>query len=213
MEIFKSLSEMLTDGQQLTIAVRKDGQELVVSVLPVMSDVKDKAVENIVPIVINGAPEEFDDGFINALKQGLPAATGLVSNIKDYEHSLEIAKNATAMAKKAKEEKEKAKKEFDGYIELVRQNIRENKFMDAKKCLDKAAAVKDADRTIIEKARKTIDERSGAGSIFGGPVDRSDGKNIMLGKDFKPKNTMTQVQETKPDASDNEVDSITENEE
>jgi hypothetical protein len=83
------------------------------------------------------------------------------------------------MAKKAKEDKDKAKKEFDGYIELARQNLKDEKFLDAKKCLDKAAAVKDADKALIDKARKAVDERSGAGSIFGGPIDKSDGKNIV----------------------------------
>ena len=185
METFKSLAEMLADGQQLTITLRKSGQELVASIMPDVSAVKDKAVDNIVPIVMSGTPEEFDDGFIGALKSGLPAATGLVANIKEYEESVEVARKATEMAKKAKDEKDKAKREFDGYVELARQNLKEEKFLDAKKCLDKAAAVKDADKALIDKARKAVDERSGAGGLFAGPVDKSDGKKITLGKDFK----------------------------
>ena len=184
MGFFKSLSEMLSDGQQMTITLRKDGQELVASIMPCLSGVKDKAVDNIVPIVINGTPEEFDDGFVDALKSGLPQATGLVSNIKEFEDSVETARKATEMAKKQKDEKDKLKKEFDGYIELARQNLKEEKFLDAKKCLDKAAAVKDADKALIEKARKAVDERSGAGNMFGGTVDKSDGKNITLKKDL-----------------------------
>jgi PRTRC genetic system protein E len=182
MGIFKSLSDILADGQQLVLTVRKSGSELVVSVMPDTSGVKDKAVENIVPIVLNGTPEEFEEGFIDALRNGLPQVTGLVSNIKEYEESVELAKKATEMAKKEKDEKAKNKKEFDGYIELARQNVRENKFVDAKKCLDKAAAVKDADKMVIDKARKYIAEKSGEGGLFQGPVDMSDGKNITLGK-------------------------------
>lgn len=185
MGIFKELAEMLSDGQQLNITLRKADNDLVASIMPSTSGVKDKAVENISPICLSGSPEDFDEGFVAALKEGLPKATGLVDNIKEYEESVENARKATEMAKKAKDEKDKAKKEFDGYIELARINLKEEKFVDAKKCLDKAAAVKDADKSLIEKARKAVDERSGAGSIFGGPLDKSDGKNITLNKDFK----------------------------
>lgn len=185
MGLFVDLAEMLVSGQQLTINVRKEGEKLVVSTMPVLSGVKDKAVENIIPIVVNGMPQDFDEGFVEALRNGLPKSIGLVDNIKEHEESVENARKATEMAKKAKDEKDKAKKEFDGYIELARQNVRENKFVDAKKCLDKAAAVKDADKSVIDKARKYIAEKSGEGGLFQGPVDMSDGKNITLGKDFK----------------------------
>ena len=193
---------MLNDGQQLTMTLRKSGEELVASIMPDLTGVKDKAVDNIVPIVMSGLPEEFDEGFVQALCQGLPHAEGLMSNIKEFEDSVETARKATEMAKKAKDEKDKLKKEFDGYIELARQNLKEEKFLDAKRCLDKAAAVKDADKALIEKARKAVDERSGAGNIFGGPVDKSDGKNITLGKDFKEKQAVDVKKGTTADAND-----------
>ena len=194
------MAEMLVSGQQVTINVRKEEFELVVSTMPVTSGVKDKAVENIVPIVINGTPEEFDEGFIDALKNGLPEVTGLVANIKEFEESIETARKATEMVKKEKDEKARLKKEFDGYVELARINLREDKFLDAKRCLDKAAAVKDADKALVDKARKAVDERSGAGNMFGGPVDKSDGKNITLNKDLSvpKKNDATKTEEAKP---------------
>ncbi len=176
---------MMADGMQMTITLRKQGEELIASVMPCLTGVKDKAVENIVPLCVSGTPEELEEGFVDALRQGLPKATGLVANIKEYEDGLEAARKNSEMVKKAKEEKDKSKREFDGYIELARQNLKEDKFLDAKKCLDKAAAVKDADKVLIDKARKAVDDCSGAGSIFGGPIDKSDGKNIVLGKDFK----------------------------
>ena len=176
---------MLADKQQLVITLRKEEQMLVASVMPDVTGVKDKAVEQIVPLCVSGTPEELEAGFVDALRQGLPKAAGLVANIKEYEDGLEAARKNSEMAKKAKEEKDKVKKEFDGYVELARQNLKEDKFLDAKKCLDKAAAVKDADKALIDKARKAVDERSGAGGLFAGPVDKSDGKNITLGKDFK----------------------------
>lgn len=191
MGLFKEMSELLGDGQQLTVTLRKVGQSLAASVMPDVSGVKDKAVENIVPIVLEGTPEEFDEGFVEALKQGIPHAAGLVSNIKEYEESVENAKKATEMAKKAKDEKEKAKKEFNAYIALARQNLSEDKFLDAKKCLEKAGQVKDADKAVIDKLKIEIANKSGEGALFAGPVDRSDGKNLVPGKE--PVKTVAQT--------------------
>lgn len=199
MEFFKSLSEMLSDGQQLTITLRREGQELVASIMPCLTGVKDKAVDNIVPIVINGTPEEFDDGFIDALKNGLPQATGLVANIKDFEESVETARKATEMAKKQKDEKDKLKKEFQGWIALAKQNLAEDKFVDAKKCLVKAAEVKDADKQAIDRLKQEIDTKSGAGNMFGGPVDKSDGKNLNPAKAKLPE---APKEEPKTEATD-----------
>ena len=199
MEFFKSLSEMLSDGQQLTITLRREGQELVASIMPCLTGVKDKAVDNIVPIVINGTPEEFDDGFIETLKNGLPQATGLVANIKDFEESVETARKATEMAKKQKDEKDKLKKEFQGWIALAKQNLAEDKFVDAKKCLAKAAEVKDSDKQAIERLKQEIDTKSGAGNMFGGPVDKSDGKNLNPAKAKLPE---APKEEPKADATD-----------
>lgn len=182
MSLFKELCGLLAEGQQLGITVKRVGDGLVVSVMPSVAGVKDKAVDNIVPIVLSGFPEDFDLGFVEALKNGLPKASGLVDNIKEYEESVEMARKATEMAKKEKDEKAKNKKEFDGWIALARQNLLEDKFTDAKICIEKASSVKDSDKSLIEKEKKAIAERSGEGTMFGGPIDKSDRKNITLGK-------------------------------
>lgn len=194
MGIFKEMSVLLGDGQQLTITLRKVGQSMAASVMPDVSGVKDKAVGNIVPIVLEGTPDEFDEGFVEALKQGIPQASGLVSNIREYEESVENAKKATEMAKKEKDDKEKARREFNGYINLAKQNLAEDKFLDAKKCLEKAGAVKDADKALIDRIKVEIANKSGEGALFAGPVDRSDGKNLVPGKEpVKPSSQTAQT--------------------
>ena len=177
MEFFKEVAAVLQDGQQLMLTIRKKGDNLAVSILSDTKGVKDKAVDNIVPIVVNGTPEEFEEGFIKAL-QSVGKAQGLVTNIKEFEESVETARKASEMAKKEKDAKAKNKKQFDDLIALARKNKDEHKFKDAKAILEKAAAVPDADKKLIDTVQKEILQVSGEGSMFGPEPDKSDGKDV-----------------------------------
>ena len=177
MEFFKTVAEVLQDGQQLTLTIRKNGQTLAVSVLSDTRGVKDKAVENIVPLVLNGTPEEFEDEFAKTL-QPLTQATGLVTNIREFEESVETARKASEMAKKQKDEAAKQKKQYNDLLELARKNKDAKKFRDAKTVLAKAAAMSIADKAVISKLEKEIVAASGEGSMFGGEADLSDGKDV-----------------------------------
>lgn len=45
------------------MAIRRSGDNIAVSILPDNRGVKDKAVENIVPLVMSGSPADFEEGF------------------------------------------------------------------------------------------------------------------------------------------------------
>lgn len=180
MEFFKTIAEFLQDGQQLQMAIRKSGDNIAVSILPDNRGVKDKAVENITPLVMSGSPEDFEEGFKDALKP-LAEAQGLVANIKEFEENTEKAKRESEMAKKLKDEAAKQKKEFNDLIALARKNNDEHKFKDARSVLAKASALPSAEKAIIDKVSKEIDAKSGVGNMFGGEEDLSDGKNITPG--------------------------------
>ena len=177
MEFFKTVANALQDGQQIVLTIRKSGPNLVASILSDTKGVKDKAVDNIVPIILNGTPEEFEDGFENALKP-ITQATGLVTNIKEFEESVETARKASEMAKKQKDEAAKQKKQLNDLLELARKNKEAKKFKDAKTVLAKAAAMPNADKAVIAKLEKEIAAASGEGSLFGGETDLSDGKDL-----------------------------------
>ena len=153
MEFFKTVADALQDGQQIVLTIRKSGQNLVASILSDTKGVKDKAVDNIVPIILNGTPEEFEEGFENALKPVAQAA-GLVTNIKEFEESVETAPIMFPMIATVQE------------------------FKDAKAILQKAANVPDADKKLIDTVEKEIIQASGEGSMFGGETDLSDGKDV-----------------------------------
>lgn len=180
MEFFKTIAEFLQDGQQLQMAIRKSGDNIAVSILPDNRGVKDKAVENITPLVMSGTPEDFEEGFKDAFKP-LAEAQGLMANIKEFEESTEKAKRESEMAKKLKDEAAKQKKEFNDLIALARKNNEEHKFKDARAVLAKASALPSAEKAIIDKVSKEIDTKSGVDNMFGGEEDLSDGKNLTPG--------------------------------
>ena len=180
MEFFKTIADFLQDGQQLQMAIRKSGESMAVSILPDNRGVKDKAVEHITPLVMSGTPEDFEEGFKDALKP-LAQAQGLVSNIKEFEESTEKAKREPEMAKKLKDEAAKQKKEFNDLIALARKNNDDHKFKDARALLAKASALPSAEKAIINKVNREIDAKSGVGNLFGCEEDLSDGKNLTPG--------------------------------
>lgn len=177
MEFFKTIADFLQDGQQVTMAIRKSGSNIAVSVMPDNRGVKDKAVENITPLVMSGTPEDFEEGFKDALKP-LAEAQGLVSNIKEFEESTEKARKESEMAKKLKDEAAKQKKEFNDLIALARKNKDEHKFKDARAILLKAKALPSAEKAMIDKVLHEINTASGVGNMFGGEEDLSDGKDL-----------------------------------
>ena len=81
MEFFKTISEHMKDGQQLSLTIKKNGENLVVSILPDTSSVKDKSVSNLTPLVMNGTPDDFENGFAEALAP-VDKAIGLISDAR-----------------------------------------------------------------------------------------------------------------------------------
>lgn len=206
MELFKNLSELLSDGQQMTVTVRKTGHELVVSTMPDMQ-VKDKAVENIVPIVVKGTPQELDEGYVDTLKEGLPIADGLVTNIKEYEESVELARKATQMAKDEKDQSKKQKEAFNNLIALARKNKDEHKFKDAKAILAKAGNLVGADKSVIKKVEQEISLASGEGNMFVNIEDKSDGADTgekVEKEEKKDEEDLPKMEEIDPSIADSD---------
>jgi PRTRC genetic system protein E len=179
MDFFKTIAEHLHDGQQLTLTIKKSGEKLVASILPDISSIKDKAVSDIAPLVMSGTPEDFEMGFAEALEP-IDKALGLVSDVSTYEKEVDAARAKTEMENKKKDEAKKMKKQYTDFLALAKKNIDAKKFKDARLVLDKAAALSCSDKKEIDTILADIDEKMGAGSLFGEAEDKSDGKDIAL---------------------------------
>ena len=190
MEFFKKINDLLGEGCTLSINVAKKGDTLIVGVLPGNPIVKDAAAKNLIPLNISGTPDELDEGFLAAIEAPISRTSGLLVDMASFEKGEADAKAKSAMIAKQKEEKQKKEAEFKGYLALAQENCNAEKFRDAKTCLDKARAAgdgSDAQNRQIRDIEASISQKSGEGSIFGGAVDKSDGKNVVFkGSKIKP---------------------------
>ena len=182
MEVFKKISEMLGEGSTLTITIAKKGEELVVGILPGNSLVKDSAKNRIVPLNLTGTPDELDNGFIEAITTPISKTAGLLTNMASFEKAQDEAEKKSKMEAEKKSAEEKRKKDLAEWTALAKQNLKEEKFRDALTCIAGARKVAaDADKSVLDKLEAEIAKESGTGSMFGGPEDKSDGKNVKPG--------------------------------
>lgn len=177
MEFFSLIASKMQDGQQLNMTIRKSGDGLVLSMIPDTSGVKDNAVSSLEPLVINGTPQEFAEGFENALAP-IAKAFSLMDEVKAYEKSVEDARKKTEMESKKKKEEADQKKSYLDHFNLAKELLGEQKFKDARTVLAKAQTMPGADKDACEKLKREIDDKSGAGGLFGGAEDKSDGKKL-----------------------------------
>lgn len=195
MEFFKTISEHMKDGQQLSLTIKKNGENLVVSILPDTSSVKDKSVSNLTPLVMNGTPDDFENGFAEALVP-VDKAIGLISDVKAYENEVEQARSKSEMESKKKAETDKLKKKYNDLLSLAKKNINAKKFKDARMVLEKASELSCSDKKDIDNVLADIESKSGSNSLFGAAEDLSDGKDTEIAN--------SESQEESVEDSDNE---------
>lgn len=197
MEFFKTISEHMKDGQQLSLTIKKNGENLVVSILPDTSSVKDKSVSNLTPLVMNGTPDDFENGFAEALDP-VDKAIGLISDVKAYENEVEQARSKSEMESKKKAETDKLKKKYNDLLSLAKKNINAKKFKDARSVLEKASELSCSDKKDIDNVLADIESKSGTNSLFGAAEDLSDGKDIEIA------NSESQEERVEDDDNENE---------
>lgn len=181
MEFFNLIASKMQDGQQLNMTIRKNGEKLVLSMMPDMSGVKDKAVSSLEPLVMNGTPQEFEEQFEQAVAP-IEKAFSLMDEVNAYEKTVEEARKKTEMESKKKKEEADQKQSFLEHLALAKELLGEQKFKDAKTVIAKAETLPGSDKAACDKLKKEVDEKSGEGGIFGGPEDKSDGKKLSPSK-------------------------------
>lgn len=109
------MNQMMDPNVDITLVIRKsaDGR-MAVSVLPKSNTLKDEAQNSIVPLTLNGTPEELDSGFMQVVARPMQKASGLISNMAQFEAQADKAAASSkgakvAKAKETKEEKENAR--------------------------------------------------------------------------------------------------------
>jgi len=97
--MFTEISNLLKEGEMLSLNIRKSGNEMIVIVLPRVENVKDPAADRLIPLNLKGSPQELDEGFIEAIKSPVTKSTGLLTNMVEYEKSAEKAREESRAEK------------------------------------------------------------------------------------------------------------------
>ena len=115
MNFFQQISTLRVESLEIKIVNKKN--TLSVSILPKSNS---KTMETLKPIVITGVPEELDKEFFNIVSSPIEKTVSLISNIEEYEKSLEAVKAEKEEKKKAeskKKETAKTEKSTDKVVE------------------------------------------------------------------------------------------------
>ena len=154
---FTSISQMMTESVDLTLVIRKANGQLTVSTLPKANGLKDEAANHIIPLTLTGSPEEMDAEFLQHIMQPIRKATGLISNMVEFEQQADkAAANSKAAkdakAKETKEEKEKREK-YEKHMKKAEELITVKNHKDAILALQQARMYATTDK------QKEVDEK------------------------------------------------------
>lgn len=102
MNFFKQLSEVGVQNLELKVVIKNE--ILSVIIIPEMKN------SNMVPLTVSGTAEELDEGFFGVISAPLKKTAGLISNVEEFEKSMEN-KPAAATAKDKKTDEDSTEKE------------------------------------------------------------------------------------------------------
>lgn len=155
---FQSMNQMMNPNVDITLVIRKSAEgRMAVSVLPKSNTLKDEAQNSIVPLTLNGTPEELDSGFLQVVARPMQKASGLISNMAQFEAQ---ANKAASSSKGAKEAKAKESKEDREKREKYEKNLKKAEdHIAAKRHKEAVDALTEARKYAKPDDLKTIDER------------------------------------------------------
>ena len=168
---FTAINQMMTEGVDLTLVIRKANGQMAVSVLPKPNGLKDEAQNHIIPLTLKGVPQELDTGFLQAVARPVQKATGLITNMAQFEAQTEKAASESkvakdAKAKETKEEKEKREK-YEKHLKKAEELIAAGNHKDAVTALGQARLyAKPQDQKKIDEMLEQQKKAMNRGSLF-----------------------------------------------
>lgn len=169
---FQSMNQMMTPGVDITLVIRKsaDGR-MAVSVLPKSGSLRNEAQNNIVPLALNGTPEELDAGFLQTVVRPVQKVSGLITNMAQFEAQADKAASSSKGAKdqkskESKEDKEKREK-YEKHLKKAKELIEARKHKEAVDALTEARKyAKTADIAYIDGQLEEQKKLMGQGDLF-----------------------------------------------
>lgn len=166
---FQAINQMITAGTDLSINIRRVNDNLTVAVVPRRSGVK--AGERIVPLILNGTPEELDAGFLQAVGAPVQKAQGILTNLESFEKQAEqaVSQSKTSkptVEKESKEAREKREK-MEKLLKKAEDATAGKHYSEALTWLRQAKVLAQPDKQAdIDKKMAEVQKKASKGSLF-----------------------------------------------
>ncbi|QAR30283.1 PRTRC system protein E [Ornithobacterium rhinotracheale] len=127
---FKQIAELNTEGI-INLTIKKDTENIVISILLNNDACGDKAKHLIPPLTIKGTAEELDEQFFATITPPIESTSKLMVNMESYLKAQEEAQRQSAMEKEKAEKEKKAEvkrqKKYDELMEKVEELAKQDK--------------------------------------------------------------------------------------
>lgn len=143
-DFFTKISPILVGGLNLTLTLKKVGDQITVATRPQRPDVKDKndVLSKIQPLVITETAEALDDGYVDTITQAAEPVNSIADGLKEFNKSVDAAKKAASTKKSAPKKAAtskapaKAKSPSRSKLSPEEQQAKKQKEADAKKAAE-----------------------------------------------------------------------------
>lgn len=169
---FQAINQMITAGTDLSFSIRQVNNRLTVAVMPRRTGLKGEAGRQIVPLVLNGTPEELDAEFLQAISTPVQKAQGILTNLETFEKQAEQAASQnkgakSPLEKELKEVREKREK-MEKLLKKADEAIAGKRYSEALTWLRQAKVLATPDRQKdIDAKMAEVQKKASEGSLFG----------------------------------------------
>lgn len=169
---FQAINRMITAGTDLSFSIRQVDNRLTVAVMPRRTGLKGEAGGQIVPLVLNGTPEELDAEFLQAISTPVQKAQGILTNLETFEKQAEQAASQnkgakSPLEKEPKEVREKREK-MEKLLKKADETIAGKRYSEALTWLRQAKVLATPDRQKdIDAKMAEVQKKASEGSLFG----------------------------------------------
>ena len=182
---FQAINRMITAGTDLSFSIRQVDNRLTVAVMPRRTGLKGEAGGQIVPLVLNGTPEELDAEFLQAISTPVQKAQGILTNLETFEKQAEQAASQNKGAKSPLEKEPKEVREKREKMEKLLKKADEatagKRYSEALTWLRQAKVLATPDRQKdIDAKMAEVQKKASQPQQEAQPLRRQDGQALIF---------------------------------
>lgn len=168
---FQTIYRMLAEGTELGIHIKRVENRLCVAVMPKREKLKNESGQSIIPLVLNGTPEELDAEFLSAIARPIEKVQGILMNLEAFEKQAEKAaaesKAAQPAAKKETKEERERREKLEKLLKKADESAAAHQYSNALIWLRQAERLAPAERLAeIKQKMEEVQRKNDEGSLF-----------------------------------------------